>query len=77
MSPGRFAATTVRLIIAIAATPLMTRPTGLLIAGYLNAWLTSFWALTFAAMGIVGVVLAIITGLTSPAKNGALHSSGN
>jgi len=28
-------------------------------------------------MGIVGVVLAIITGLTSPAKNVDLHSSGN
>jgi hypothetical protein len=55
----------------------MILPTGLLIAGYLNAWLTSFWALTFAAMGIVGVVLAIITGLTSPAKSVDLHSSGN
>ena len=55
----------------------MILPTGLLIAGYVNASLTNFWALTFAAMGLVGVVLSIITGLTTPAKNGALHSSRN
>ncbi|NQW72733.1 MAG: hypothetical protein HQ453_08375 [Actinobacteria bacterium] len=66
---------TVRLIIAIAAPPLIILPIGLLLAGVLNEWMTNVWALTFAALGLVGIVLAVITGLTSPAKNVAVEGS--
>jgi len=61
--------------IGIAAPPLIILPIGLLIAGVLNEWMTNVWALTFAALGLVGIVLAVITGLTSPAKNVAVEGS--
>jgi len=61
-------ASTVRLIIASAAPILMILPAGFLIAGFVNFWLSSTWSLILAAMSLVGIVLAIITGFTSPAK---------
>ena len=53
----------------------MILPTGLLIAAFLNSWVTSVWAVILAAMSLVGIVLAIITGLTSPVKDVALEGS--
>jgi hypothetical protein len=75
---------TVRLIITIAAPILLILPIGVLIWGFVNALSTEFanfhaatpttWAL-IGAMILGGVVLAIISGLTSPPKNVALEGS--
>ena len=54
------------LVIAIAALVLMVLSTGVFIA--LVQSMNEIWLLAFAAMGLVGFVLAIITGFTSPAK---------
>ena len=64
----------VRLIMAIAAPLLMVVPLVLLIIAAFNGWVGEQGkaisaAVIFGVTGLVGAVLAIITGLTSPAKN--------
>jgi hypothetical protein len=54
------------LVIAIAALVLMVLSTGVFIA--LVQSMNEIWLLAFAAMGLVGFVLAIITGFIAPAK---------
>lgn len=66
---------TVRLTIAILAPILMILPTGLLIAAFVNAWVTSIWALILTAMILVGIVLAVITGFTPRAERLAAGGS--
>lgn len=75
---------TVRIIITIAAPILLLLPLGVLIWGFVIAMSTEFanvhaatpttWAL-IGAMILGGMVLAIISGLTSPPKNVALEGS--
>ena len=64
----------VRLIMAIAAPLLMVVPLVLLIIAAFNGWVSDEGKAISAAVilgvtGLVGAVLAIITGLASPAKN--------
>ena len=66
---------TVRLTIAIVAPILMILPTGLLIAAFVNAWVTGIWALILTAMILVGIVLAVITGFTPRAEKMAAGGS--
>ena len=75
MGIGRARGTSVvRLIMAIAAPLLMVVPLVLLIIAAFNGWVSDEGkamsaAVIFGVTGLVGAVLAIITGLTSPAKN--------
>jgi TRAP-type C4-dicarboxylate transport system permease small subunit len=78
---------TVRRIIAIAAPILMMLPVGVFIWGSINAFATEFdnvhsatpttWALmgAISLVGVVGVVLAIISGLTAPPRKAAVEGS--
>ena len=54
---------------------LMILPTGLLIAAFVNAWVTSIWALILTAMILVGIVLAVITGFTPRTEKMAARGS--
>ncbi len=61
--------------ITVAAPNFMILPKGSLIAGIVNPRVTTIWAMIFAAISLVGIVLAIIIGLTTPAKTVALHGN--
>jgi hypothetical protein len=54
------------LVIAIAALVLIVLSTGFFVA--LVQSMNEIWLLVFAAVGLVGFVLAIITGFIAPAK---------
>lgn len=61
--------------ITVAAPILIVLPKGSLIVGIVKPRVTTIWAIIFAAISLVGIVLAIIIGLTTPAKNVALHGN--
>ena len=66
---------TSHLIIAIAALVLLLVPAGIIPALLFN-WLQDFWLLIFPIAGLVGFVLAIVTGYKAPPEKVATQVSG-